>query len=353
MISFLFFKKGLWERPNFIVSCSLMVSLVLVLLLFLLRFLLEPPKTLPLMADRTEVKAIAFSPNGQYLASAGQDTEIKIWDIETKQINRVFDVQEPNIKALAFSPDGKILALASKVGPVGQEAPFYISEIVVWDFESGRRNYSIHENAGVEALVFTPDGKMLIGAGGYFDDIHFWDSFSGNKIASLKPDQCITQLAISPDGKILAGCGSSKGGYITLWDLNLRKEIAKIHLSTVEFLSLAFSPDGKRLVTGNTESLVEIWDVEKMIKTKTLKGHSEQIFCVAFNPDGNRIASASLDGTVRLWDVEKSQEIQIFKNNGTVTCLAFSPDGKTLAVGLRFSKHLRRVFGGIKLWKIE
>src|SRR5262249_8665581 len=97
--------------------------------------------------------------------------------------------------------------------------------------------------------------------------------------------------------------------------------------------SVAFSPDGKRIVSGSFDNTVKVWDADKGTKTFSLKGHSGPVESVAFSPDGKRIVSGSRDGTVKVWDAGTGVEAFSLKGQGVVASVAFSPDGKRIVSG--------------------
>lgn len=132
----------------------------------------------------------------------------------------------------------------------------------------------------------------------------------------------------------------SLDGQIKLYNLSTQKEM--FTLESEDMLhSLAFSPDGKTLVSGGLHGLVRVWDLEKRTLRGVLKGHQNSIECVEFCPQGKLIASASVDCTVRLWEWA-SQQTTLLKHKGEVFGIAFSPDGRLLASG---------GYDGVRVWQ--
>jgi small GTP-binding protein len=107
------------------------------------------------------------------------------------------------------------------------------------------------------------------------------------------------------------------------------------------FTSVAFSPDGKRIISGSYDKTIRLWDIDKGQCLQVFEGHTDSITSVAFSPDGNRIISGSRDRTIRLWDVTKGQHLQVFKDHTySITSVAFSPDGKRIISG-SYDKTIR------------
>ena len=147
----------------------------------------------------------------------------------------------------------------------------------------------------------------------------------------------ITDIAYSPDGAWIAVASSD----IWLYDTHTGAEIV-LHAENTDdgVFSVAFSPDGHTLASGNGswgtiwgDFTVRLWDVRTGQLQATLKGHGSTVYSVAFSPDGHTLAGGSTDGTIRLWDVETRQQIATLKWDNFSLVLAFSPDGYTLVSG--------------------
>jgi WD40 repeat protein len=139
-------------------------------------------------------------------------------------------------------------------------------------------------------------------------------------------------VAFSPDGRLLA-TGDAEG-VIRLWRVTDGKPlfVCKGHMSWV--WSVTFSPDGQTLASGSNDQTLKLWEVSTGECHQTLQGHTGLIFSVAFSPDGQTLASGSSDRTIKLWDVRTGQRYQTLQGHaGYVRSVAFSPDGYTLASG--------------------
>jgi WD40 repeat protein/serine/threonine protein kinase len=163
---------------------------------------------------------------------------------------------------------------------------------------------------------------------------HYWWRLSHSEILSLRAHAgSVLSVAFSPDGKRLASGGLDNT--LKVWDAATGQETFTLKGHDGRVTSVAFSPDGKRLASGGWDNTLKVWDVFTGQETLTLKGHSGAAadLSVAFSPDGRRIASGSQGGmTLKIWDATTGQETLTLKGHtGGVTSVAFSPDGKRLA----------------------
>jgi WD40 repeat protein len=143
----------------------------------------------------------------------------------------------------------------------------------------------------------------------------------------------VHSVQFSPDGARLAT--ASQDGTARIWDLASRREIFKIPVGASENIAIAFSPDGKRLAATGIENTVTIWDTESSKELLTLRGHAAPVVGLAFNPDGTQLVSVSprSEAELRIWDSITGEELLGLEDAGAVIAVAFSPDGKRLAMG--------------------
>ena len=256
-----------------------------------------------------KIWSIAFRPDGKVIASAGQDRTVRLWDVNTRQQIKTFEIKVHPISNIVFSPDGKMLAS----GGVSDG----IDKAWLWDAGTGKclRTFSEH----------TVSGRKFV----------------------------VSDVAFSPDGKVLASTGGEQPP--RLWDVNTGQQIRTLTeqirlLGDLTDCSVAFSPDGNMLVSGSrSRDSVGLWDVNtgQQIRLLTLNAHLEQQITsligkrrrlthgedVAFSPDGNTIASTGIS-SIHLWDTDSGQYHRMLykeKDPKIVRDIAFSPDGNTIA----------------------
>ncbi|NEO20937.1 AAA-like domain-containing protein [Moorena sp. SIO4A5] len=267
-----------------------------------------------LTGHQSEVFSVAFSPDGQRLATASVDGTARIWDNQGNEI-AVLTGHQDSVFSVAFSPDGQRLATASVDGTAR-----------IWDNQGNEIAVLTGHHDRVWSVAFSQDGQRLATAS-VDGTARIWDN-QGNEIAVLTGHQgWVFSVAFSPDGQRLATASSD--GTARIWD-NQGNQIALLtrHQSSVE--SVVFSPDGQRLATASSDGTARIWDNQGK-ELAVLRGHRDEVWSVAFSPDGQRLATASKDGTARIWDLQGHELTVLTGHQSWVSSVAFSPDGKTLA----------------------
>jgi len=273
----------------------------------------------------TPILALAFSPNGQTLASVGQDRNVRLWNPQLGQAKLTLPGHLDFVSAVAFSPDGQFLVSGS-----------YDRTIKQWDLKTGPkiRNFAGHTRS-VTTVVIHPNGQIL--ASGSDDcTVKLWDLYTGQEIRTLRGHMGwvngVKAIAFSPDGKVLASAGYDY--VVNLWQVDTGELLLTLKGFLELIYALAFSPDGKTLAVCYTDT-VKLWDLGTGGVLNTLPKEvsgSVGIRSIAFSPDGAQLASGS-GKQVRIWQVETGRLCDLAGHTGNVTAIAFSPNGKMFASG--------------------
>ena len=287
------------------------------------------PHKLALEGHRSDVLAVAFSPDRRTLASGSRDRTIRLWDTETGQHKLTLEGHTSGVTCLAFSPDGSTLASGS-----------WDHTIRLWDANTGEPLQTLEEHTdGVRSVVFSPDGRTLA-SGGYDNQLRLWDTETGQHKPALQGHtDYIRSVVFSPDGNTLAS--GSYDRTLRVWDANTGEHELTLEGHTDGVLAVAFSPDGHTLASGSYDGTLRVWDAETGQQKLTLEGPMDDVNSVAFSPDGNTLVSGGYVDTIlfygdtlQLWDVDTGHPLQTLKGHRyAIASVAFSGDGSLLASG--------------------
>ena len=311
------------------------------------------------LTDHTDwVNALAFSPGGKWLATGSYDQTVIVWDASLLQ--KVAVLQAGRVGSLAFSPDGHFLASTSE-----QPEP----RVFIWQVGSWQRIQEISVGCYFCTIIFSADGREVSLSSGAEGSIT-WDiatgtrrpgrfregwgglgaavSRDGTRMVTVDPqgnvrfsDLVRRQLlavhrghqdhgraaAFSPDGR-LAATGAE---HVVLWDATTQTKLVTLEHSAVVW-GLAFSPDGRWLVSSHGDGAMMIWEVAERERRGNMSQHSGPVRAVAFSQDGKRVASSSEDRSVIIWDAEHgTKEAVLIGHETRVMGVVFSPDGKWVA----------------------
>lgn len=246
-----------------------------------------------------------------------------------------FTLKQPHqVTAVAFSPGGSTLAVALLDGAVK-----------LWDPATGKELKTLEGHTkSVNDVAFSPDGKALA-TGGEDQLVKVWDPAKGKELLALQGHpEPVCSLGFIGEGKTLLSSGVD--GTVKLWDVRTGKECATIGCQPEKGRAgaVAVSPDGKRFAVAQSNRKVTLWDAAEGKRLATLAGHTESVLCLAFSPDGKTLASGCMawldlgvdtQGEVRFWDAATGKEAGVLRGEqqgpNDFHGLTFSPDGAVLA----------------------
>jgi WD40 repeat protein len=283
------------------------------------------------------VNQLAFSYNGDILASSSYDKTVRLWDPCTGNCLQILTGHTDCVRAVAFSPAPRFANILASVSDD--------DSIRIWDSTTAKCLQDIKTNdEEIRVLAFSCDGEILASAYGDKSNIHhsdaskiqLWNPITGQSLHILQGhSDKVTAIAFSPNGKILAS--ASWDNSVRLWD-PLDGHCLAILQHYAHVYDIAFAPDGKTLASSTSHNnSVWLWDPLTRQCLQTLEGHSSWVHSVAFSPSLNNseklLASAALDDKVILWSTSAEQDQEIAPNESDILRY-FSPlpGGKKLVL---------------------
>ena len=352
--------------------------------------------------DLLVVTDLAFSPDGQMLASSSIDSTVKIWDTDTGECLKTYRGEQQWIWSVAFSPDGQIVASGgedriirlwnihtdecrvlpghhswiwslafhpipptplTKVGKGGILASAsYDLSIGLWNTDTGECLNILRGHQHIlMAVDFHPQGEIL--ASSSFDrTIKIWDVQTGECLRTLRGHtKEVTCVAFSGNRQILASGSSDRT--IKIWDVQTGECLRTLRGHAQSIAVLDFSPQKNILATGDNNQVLKLWDVDEGKCLKTWQGYTDFMLTTAISPNGKLLASGSSDKTARIWDLQSGRLISTGRHNGWVWMVDFSPDGQTLVScsedetiklwDVSTGRCRKTIKGHIKIWTVK
>jgi WD40 repeat protein/predicted Ser/Thr protein kinase len=290
-----------------------------------------------------EVMAAAYSPDGLWVASTGSDRTVRVWQAIGRQDVAVLHGHTGNVTGVAFAPDGRrlvSLSNASMLSIAGDDT------VRVWEVDSQATLPVLRGHTSyVYPVVFSPDGRW-IASGDWDNKIRLWDARTGEACAGpLENGDFVKTLAFSPDGCRLV---SARQDWLQVWDVATGRRLKESQVPVPNILALEFRPDGATLAALDGSGGVTVFDDKTGAVVARLRlGASHDTKALAYSPDGRWLAGAGADlTTVCLFDAHTYEpSAQLPGHEGVIRALAFSPDSRRLASCS--SDHT------VRLWQID
>ena len=264
-------------------------------------------------------QVLAFSPDGKVLAG-GNGERIRLLDVITGQVKSTFAAHANSVDNIKYFPDGK------KIVSHGRD-----NNVCIWDAGTGEFVRNFREGTSeVSSIDFSRDGKTLaiMNSNG---TLTLWNSQTGEKTKTITSETELNFVAYSPDGRTFA-CDEDENGTMLMFDSNTARLVYRFnipgHRKSVN--DFRYSPDGQTLAVSNGFDIY-IWNVNIGGLQETITGYSEVVGGAIYSP--NEKTLVSFDYIVRIWDTENHKLLKTIEINSNVSAIAYSPDGRTLAIG--------------------
>jgi WD40 repeat protein len=282
---------------------------------------------------RESVQTAVFSPDGKTIRAVVRG-QPRFWDVEKRAQTDTLGKTLTSPVLAVFTPDGKQAVVASTLTPAPKECR-------LWDLEARKEAGSWPiEKLAPDQIALSPDGKQIALTNFLPTGVEVLETATGKKVRGFL--SCLGPAAFSPDGRQLAVIGLA--GTVKLLELETGKEVGELKGHATGVIALAFSDDGKLLATGGKDRLIRITEIATGQEVRVLHGHTEPVASLAFSPDGASLVSSARarsgvptrTGEVKLWTVHLvKRSLPIQKDGGNLLALAWSTDGKRIAISQR------------------
>lgn len=292
----------------------------------------DDPETEELEGHATWLRDVTFSPDGQSIVSADESGYVLRWSVEDEALAQVISEGElEHVYDSVFSPDGTTLVTGA-----------FVNHVAVWDVETGELRLTLRgHTASVLGVDFSPDGKTVITAS-QDKTLRLWDVETGAEIHRfVGHSDRVYDVAFLPDGDQFVS--SSYDSTLRLWDIETDQMLRRLAGHEQTIYQVTFNADGTLLASGSRDQTVRLWDVATGEElrvfgpddpdTEAIEGHDDRVISVAFSPDGRHILSGALDSYLLLWDAETGELLQVMEPDDPETEIVEghekTPEGST------------------------
>jgi WD40 repeat protein len=312
---------------------------LLLLPLILIAAVLHAQATEPFLVEQPDlqipvepVNAVAYSPDGRWIAAGGRDNTVHIYDAASGALVRILAGHTGWVTRVAWNPGGTRLASGGNDNTVR-----------LWNAATGEQLQVFrHHSRAVTGLAFSRDGKLLA-SGSTDGTLWIGEAETGVTLATLiNYSGPVWNMAFSPDGGSLVS--GSEDGTIWWWGL-YDSSVTRLDGHTAAVTALTFSPDRRLLATSSWDRTVRLWDTTSGETIRTLIGHQGPVTGVRFNGDGTQLVSSGLDGTLRLWDTATGEGRAVLKGHSPISGLSFNITSGRVVAGA--------IDGMLEIWDVN
>ncbi len=290
-------------------------------------------------AHPKSIYTLAFDKNGHKLLSAGLDRQIRQWDFKTGKLDKVLAECQYPIFDIEISPNDTLLLSAggSKFEDKG--------ELKLWDRHSALLKADLQgHQAEIYQARFSPEGTYLLSAGGsdLRSELKYWSVKEAQLLRNLEGHSSrVRAITFNTDGSKIISAGGENNGNLSelkIWDTESGSLLQNLQSKGSPVTALALTQDSEWLASGYANGEIRLWNLQDAQKNYLLKKHQKAITDLCFHPSQSLLASTGEDGASIVWDFQNTDSLQtaqirkIWQDNFPKQCIAFSPNGKTLAM---------------------